>query len=65
MIKEKEVREAIQVAMWILCAFPNADEDSVATAVPATSSRAWRRSGAKSSGRAAVLSRDEGGNGRG
>jgi hypothetical protein len=65
MVKEKEVREAIQIAMWILCAFPNADEDSVATAVPATSSRAWRRSGVKSSGGRRVLSRDEGGNARG
>jgi hypothetical protein len=43
-IKEKEVREAIQTAAWIPCAFPDVDEDPVATAIPSKSSRARRRS---------------------
>ena len=41
MIKEKEVKKAIQIAAWVLCACPTDDEDPVAIAVPAKSSRAW------------------------
>jgi len=42
MIKEREVKEAIQIAAWVLCVCPTGDEDPVAIAVPARSSRAWQ-----------------------